>query len=63
MGEAAARIRASERSRGRTAFSPPVACLIAQNGERRERSGGKGSLTGEAAKSEKRGEADEFSIR
>jgi len=63
MSEAAARFRSSERSRGSTAFSPPVAFVIAQNGERRERRGRKGSLAGEAAKSEKKGEADEFSIR
>ena len=62
MSGAAACFRASERSRGSTAFSPPVSFLIAQNGERQERGGRKGSLA-EAANSEEKGEDDEFAIR
>ena len=44
-------------------LSPPVAFRLAQNGERQEHCGRAGSLAGEAAGSEEKGEDNEFAIR
>jgi len=63
MSGALTRFSPSERSRGSMAFSSPVAFRLAQNRERQEHCGREGSLAGEEAESEEKGEDNEFAIR